>query len=385
MRATIKPFRSITEMNKYFDRIINEAKSSGTNYGQWLTNHPQEVNSIIRVGGNTAIKAYGSPLPLSYDDAKARCTFQNMPLYTRAYDEFLPLLEAIAQKSEAILPTPVMMPNERMLGSFSMDRAGMGLMPRITLYSKKHKQNYTFDKAEKFVTKEGKTALRLKTDKSPLEIVQDTNENGRNKWTTNNKKSFMYKENVEKPNAAVRLFCLIGANWGSDTYWAGLASVIIGLYLESKGYKVNITMAVGIRLTNGMMYEGKMINDGCRFYTVPLKDYADTYDSPTILYYMADSSYFRVKVFEQYMAYAHKKKDGYNENLGYMPSIQEFEESMGDAMRKKYWEKEENVLYYYIGGSEVTSLQKCVGEIERIALDVQRKNAEIIERIKNNM
>jgi hypothetical protein len=377
--ASVLQHKTLYSWMAFWDKEVEKAIADGGDYGRYLsTQHPQRVDADCRAGN---VSWLGEPVPSSYQDAMARNQFLNMELYKNAYEQIQPYLEELAKKSEAIIEDPVLKPNDLELGTFSIDRAMMAIDAIPAFYSKKHKRYYYLDDGEEYIdpkTKEVK--YRLRSDKSELELSQ-LEEDGEKMWYTNNKKSFIYKINSERPNRAVRLFILIGANAGSQTYWAGLTGVIIAQFLESKGYTVCITCVTGVNRGGLRKKTGEYV-EGHRFNMFNLKNYSDTYDTPAMLYPLADMSFFRVRQFGYFMAEQFRFQDRYNSDLGRMPSIDAFETALYDEQKRKNIESEENTLYYFLGGNEVTNIQGAIRNIERIVLDAEQKNKEALERIR---
>jgi hypothetical protein len=364
----------------YWDKVVDQCKASNTDYGNWInTSYPQDVNDRIRSGDRE--NAYGKPTPTSFADAMARNTFLNLPLYNNAYEQIKPYLEGLAKASAAIIEDPVMKPNDLELGVFSIDRAMMAIEATPSFYSKKHDKYYYPDQVEDYKDKKtGETLYRLHEDKSPVELVQ-LEEDGSKVWYTNNKKSFLYKTNVERPANAVRLFVTIGNNWGQDPYWAGLAGVIIAQYLESKGYKVCITCCVVV-VNHGCKLPNGTLGDAFRINMFNLKNYNETYDSESILYPLADASFFRVRVFLYYMAQQWKYGDTYSEGLGYTPDSNSFKKVLDEQIKLRNFEKEKDVLYYHIGGREINNIDQCIDKIKEIVLQAEEANKELLQRIR---
>ena len=382
-KAYILPHKTLYSYMAYWDKVIAEAIADGGDYGRYLRDeHPERVDENCARGD---VGWYGEPCPASYADAMARNKFLNMDLYRNAYEQIKPHLQDLDKKSEAIIETPVLKPNDLELGSFSIDRAMMAIEAVPAFYSHKQNKFYYLNEGEEEVDpKTNKVRYFLRKDrKIELELKQ-LEEDGEKMWYTENKKSFLYKVNMERPNRAIRLFILIGQNAGSSTYWAGLTGVIIAQYLESKGYQVCITCVIGVERFSGVRNKQGVLDAGIRWNYFNLKNYGDTYDSEALLYPLADQSFFRVRQFGYFMAEQFKYRDDYYTGFGTMPSIKDFEDSLNDLEKKREFKKEENSLYYYIGGKEIYSIDTAIQNIERIVLDAEQKNKDAVQRIRAN-
>lgn len=381
--SSILQHKTLYSYMAYWDKVIQDAIADGGRYGRYLRDeHPERVDGDCARGD---VRWLGEPCPASYADAMARNKFLNMDLYRNAYEQIKPHLQDLDKKSEAIIETPVLKPNDLELGSFSIDRAMMAIEATPAFYSPKQKKFYYLDEGEEEIDpKTNKVRYFLRKDrKIELELKQ-LEEDGEKMWYTENKKSFLYKVNMERPNRAVRLFILIGQNAGSSTYWAGLTGVIIAQYLESKGYQVCITCVVGVERYSGMRNKQGVLGNGVRWNFFNLKNYGDTYDSEALLYPLADQSFFRVRQFGYYMAEQFKYQDDFNDGLGSMPKIKDFEDSFLEKIKQREFEKEENALYYFIGGAEVYDIQTALQNIERIVLDAEQQNKDAVQRIRAN-
>lgn len=174
------------------------------------------------------------------------------------------------------------------------------------------------------------------------------------------------------------MFILTGANAGEPTYFAGLCGIITAIYLESKGYAVKITGVLGVSMTINHKGQNQY---GTRFSMIDLKAYDETIDSLSLLYFLADSSFFRVRQFNYYIAQQFKFKDPFDDGLGRMPSVSEFRTMLFDKVKERDIAEEKGVLYYFFGGSEITNMQSAIDQIVSIVCKAENDNREALQRL----
>ncbi len=378
--ATILQFKGMPQYTSYWDKVIADAITTETPYGKWLKAWPADINKQLKLPD--AMKHYGNPVPENYKSAMARNIFLNMPLYNNAYQEIKPFLQQLEKASFAIMPKEEIRPNDLNLGIFSFDRAMMSIAGAPAFYSKKHKKYFLANQVDFKEVKKG-TAISykyfLKSDGSELELKQLV-EDGELQWYSNNKKCFLYKEKVIKPNNGIHLYILVGANWGGDTFWAGIAGMIIAQYLEMRGYNVRITGVFG-----GYLHKAKFNHKeegGYRIDTVELKHYSDTYDSMGLLYVMSDPSFFRIRHFAYLMASQYKYKDGFEPSLGSMLQVEPFKNILSEQQKLKNIATEENTIPFYLGGEEVKDMESTKHFIMEVIMKAEQENKDILDKIR---
>lgn len=273
------------------------------------------------------------------------------------------------------------------------------------------KQMFTLAEYPKAIyrSKAGKFWIPDGADKSKKEIIppgtelwlQQLKKDGDAQWGSSNKKSFLKKEFYKRPSNAVRIFVYIGGNAGQDTYWSGLIATIAAQFLQTKGYSIRITAVIGVASQQGYFNfnykkinespelklwvdpDGTEYNRGARYSYIDIKDYTDTIDSLTLLYLVADPSFFRVRVFEYLTAQQFINKDPLNTGLGRIEENSEFKEAFYSDQKKRNIEEEKNTLYYFLGGRDFLSsrmkINKDTGLPEYTDID------EKIESAKKNL
>ncbi len=390
VRGSILSFKGVNAYCKYWDNLVDKAISENTPYGRGITEQINTTRSRLRQGESQEnIDWYGFPVPSTYEETMDRKQFLNLNLYNNTYEELKPELARLEKLSEGILPKEVIRPTEFEIGIFSLERAMMSIEPIPGLYSKKHKRFYAITEGEPILDKngnekkdkEGRLLFKLNSDGSEA-ILTEFEEDGQKQYGSSNKKSFLKKEKVDRPNRMVRLFVLIGGNAFDKTYYAGLTAIICATFLESKGYAVRITGVIGVTM-GGLKLDGRdgAESYGHRFSTIDLKAYDETMDSLSLLYVTADSSFFRVRQFHYYLAQQYKYNDRLNTGLGSMPSSENFQAVLLDEIKKKNIQEEKDVLYYYFGGNTCVSLDNAKNELIRMVCDAENKNREILQRL----
>jgi hypothetical protein len=399
MNGTILPFKGVHQYCKYWDKELQKAIDSNTEYSNGIDFRINDTTRSLSQGDSVSNRiAYGFPVPTSYQDAMDRKMFLNMELYNNTYEELQPLLANLEKISQGLIPKEVIRPTDLEIGVFSFDRAAMMLEPVPALYCNKNDTFYDMSKGVEVLDSKGehkKTTLVNKETKVKEEfllykitengydaILTQLEEDGVAMFTSSNKKSFLRKEKLPKPDRLVRLFVLTGAIWGNPTYYSGLSAIITAIYLESRGYSVRITGVLGVE--TDILYKGE-VQRGARFSMIDLKAYDETMDSLSLLYVLADSSFFRVRQFNYYLAQQYKFQDPFNSSLGYMPSATTFKSMLFDKIKEKEVASEKDVLYYFFGGTEITNLEQARNEIISIICNAETHNKEALQRLGYEM
>lgn len=384
--GTILSFKGVHQYCEYWDREIQKALDSNSDYSQAILSQISDIRAELERGDNPENRRkYGFPVPTSYDDAMSRRMFLNMQLYNNAYEELRPLLSHLEKISQGLVPKEVIRPTDLEIGIFSFDRAAMSLEPIPALFCKKDGKFYDISKGEELFDSNGvqlkdkEGNLRYKIISNGFDaILTQMEEDGIAMFTSSNKKSFLRKEKLPKPDRLVRLFVLTGANAGYETYYAGLSAIITAIYLESRGYSVRITGVIGV--TMNILYKGSVQN-GSRFSMIDLKGYDETIDSLSLLYVLADSSFFRIRQFDYYLAQQYKYQDPLNTALGSMPDASVFKDMLFDKVKEREIAAEKDVLYYFFGGINITSMEAAKREVISIICNAETHNKEALERL----
>jgi hypothetical protein len=114
---------------------------------------------------------------------------------------------------------------------------------------------------------------------------------------------------------------------------------------------------------------------------IDLKAYDETIDSLSLLYFLADSSFFRIRQFDYYIAQQYKFQDPFNSGLGSMPSVSEFKTMLFDKIKERDIAEEKGVLYYFFGGSEITDIDSAKDQIVSIVCSAENDNREALQRL----
>ena len=367
------------------------------------------------------IDIYGSPLPLNMEDCLKRSDFQDMELFSKRYEELYPYMEELEKRSTALIERPKMIFTDREVGMFSLQRFMMGMRPRMGFYSPsksifidpkmvwwsaKHKKivpdadivrekgkvSYAkdgslLDEKPNIISAEddGTQNHRLLEDDSLVEYKQ-VEEDGVKKYATNNKKVFFLKQHVNRQYKSVRIFVNIGANWGYEMINTGIAAISAAVFLESLGYVVRITGMKTVYFTDGLTNHYNQNKDvsGYRLAIFDLKKYNETLDLRTSLYATADKSCFRVKFFRYMVAEEFDFKDTHHPSLGQSISITETKSLVQSMMKKKELECEEDTLYYFIGGTELQTIDDAKAQIEKIIVESEEENFRALQGLNED-
>jgi hypothetical protein len=383
-KASIEPFRNLTEFIEFYDEKVLQTT------GRYRTlieeNKADADRSLARGVTNDNLQTYGEPVPASYDDAMDRRMFLNMVLYQDKYEELKPTLQSLEQLSNSIIPKPILMPNDRELGTFSLERAMMALEAELGLHDEKKDEWYSLSDGVAILEKNGKPKTNaegynlfyLKDTKTIL-VLKEYEKDGEKQWGSKNKKVFVALEKLPRPKRAIRMFILVGANWGSDTFWGGLTGIIAAQFLEAKGYAIRITGVFGINRHSGLNFKNDgTFENGYRFNFIDLKLYDEPLNSLSLLYLTADPSFFRTRIFSYWYAEQHYRGDEPYSSLGSMPSIDALRGSILTKIKEKEFEEEKDTLYYYFGGTEVTNFAAAEAQLIEMVCDAENANREML-------
>jgi hypothetical protein len=386
-RAKVKYWNNLTEFIEFWDEQV--ALASG-DYRKNIDNKKRDVDAALRRGQSSDnLQAYGEPLPTSFDDAMYRRTFLNKTLYDDKYRELKPILESLEALSNRILPRPVITPNDRELGTFSLERAMMALEAELGLHDEKKDEWYALSDGIPILEKDGKPKTNaegynlfyLKNTKTIL-VLKEFEKDGEKEWGSSNKKVFLAMEKLPRPMKAIRMFVLVGANWGYDTFWAGIVGIIAAQFLESRGYAIRITGVFGLYRGSGMNLDGnKKMSEGYRFNFVELKMYDETMNALSLLYLTADPSFFRARIFTYWHAEQFYHRDTPNSGIGSMPSVDAMRGAILEKFKEKEITQEADTLYYYFGGTECVTFEGAKKQLIEMVCDAENTNREMLIKL----
>lgn len=429
-KATVKLFKGIWEYCSWWDKRVEECIASNTDYARALLERRRSIDKELRKPNPTLYEQkhlldwYGSPVPTSWKDAMDRRTFQNMALFNNLYDKLSPHFQKLEKISNGILPKDMIRPNDKNLGVFSLERALMSPEKILGLWSKKHEKFFYIGEGDEQIDAKGNplrkkvkifeedkeeieaVVFKLKTDGSEAYLTQlsegisysSTGKalSGEAQWSSRNKKSFLYKEKLPRPQRSVRIFIDIGANGDkTELYWAGVGATMISQFLMSKGYAVRIT---AINNTGSTYYmsdmrtapdrpfrfkEGNIYvkSDGYRLNLMDVKGYGEELDTLGLLYPLADASFYRVRCFDYFMAEQWLFGDDMSTGLYSVPNFFDSQVLIEELIKKREIEDEKDTLYYFIGGDATASEQGIKDNLDYIVCDAERRNKEVLEKL----
>lgn len=208
-------------------------------------------------------------------------------------------------------------------------------------------------------------------------------------WGSTNKKSFLYQEKLPKPNNNIRIFVLIGGDcMKTELYWAGIVAVMAAKFLSTKGYSIRVTGCIAIK--SGSAYGGEkkfrfkddlFDGTGYRLDLIDMKSYEEEIDSEGLLYPLADQSFFRIRCFDYFIARYWLYGDQLDTGLSYPLQSLEFENLVRDKIKDREIEQEKDVLYYFIGGNDVTSQHGAEMNLAKIIYCAEKRNRESLIKL----
>lgn len=419
--TNFRAFRSMIDFWEFFDSIpitddrVGDMSWSYAEAKRYIDEHNEK---FIR---NNDTCWLGKPIPTSVQDALGRNRYLRMDDFNTVYrDEIYPRIQELIKNSKAELEFPTISYNDRGFGVFDFSRASLGLVPIYKYYSLKKGEFVQGDEC-KFLSG---VKYKLKEDESPVVIVpklltddkkltkkiyQEVYDGknifdllkkykvrigGTESINSSIKKVYQLKEKKPKPRNAIKIFVQVGYNCNipadnncgsaykyneESTKWTGYAAIGIAEILSSMGYQVSIIAIYGMYIQGGVRIGNDLV-EGMRFFGITLKRFEDTLDTPNLLYYISDASFFRIKIFDVIIKscsyYKEHLSDGLNRScdIAQMKNFVFGEYAKRDKIYKKSGEVDPTapMLYYIL--ADVFSLQELREIILNIASDVVNEN-----------
>ena len=422
----ILQFKNLSHFCKFWDKVVedclNDTSVAGKPYGDAIRQRRQRdeasLSAPVQLTGNPPyddrIDWYGYPVPTSLKEAMDRRTYLNIELYNQKYEELSPFFSRLEKVSMGILPKDVIRPNDKQIGTFSLERAMMSIDKVLRLWSDKHQEFFFINEGEGVLNADGTEkkikvkvkkfegegieeieapVFKLKKDGSEAYLTQyeegftynpktKVREGGSLDWGSNNKSSFLWLEKMPRPNRNVRLFVLVGGNGGlTEPYWGGISAVMVCNFLQSKGYAVRVTAWIEVKHNrNTLNHNGNLIS-GNRISIFDVKPYDEPIDSLGLLYPLADPSFYRIRSFDYFMAEQWKFKDTLNTGLYGSASLNEFRNLIEEAVKSKNIVDEKDVLYYFMGGNDVQSEDGAKRTMIEIICKAENNNKETLIKL----
>ncbi len=387
-----------------FDSIAKERGAGATTGVEW-------TKDIYKHYGQS-VGWYGKPLPTSWEDAVGRDTF----LWYKEYQEFK---DAAKEEFNKLMNTPtfaeLLAPkfiyNDKELGTFSFDKASMGLLPSFHFYSFDKKK--IIEDSDIITNTDGeKTYYTNKNDLKDIitvcykiNIVNESGEIVGEEYIPYNKdveidmeyvnsvgfldvysdvkKSFLYKEEVIRPVNAIRLFIQTDADAGVDAEaykFNGYLACALAEFFDGMGYKTSIVVLFGNRRYDYNQSGRAPIEGGkgIRWASYEAKKFTENLYADKLLYTTCDPTYMRIKTF----LYSHLISDYYgdklNAGIGGSPTIGE---CLGTVLREfKKVDKHTMVMYYMVQLFGGYSSPRTAGEAKTEAL---KRLRELITNVEN--
>ena len=422
----ILQFKNITHYIKYWDKVtedcLNDTSVAGKPYGDAIRrrrvrdeeNLAQPPQMVGDPPYDSRVDWFGFPVPLSVRDAMERTTYLNIGLYDNAYEKLSPFFARLEKISMGILPKPVIRPNDKQIGTFSLERAMMSVDKILRLWSDKHKEFFFINEGVGVLNADGtEKKIKVKVEKfegggfeeveAPVfKLIKDgseayltqyqedftynpktkVREGGNLDWGSNNKASFLWLEKMPRPNRNIRLFVMVGGTAGlTEPYWSGLSAVMICNFLQSKGYAVRVTACIDTKHWGNTLNFNGTLRSGFRVHIFDVKPYDEPINSLGLLYPMADPSFYRIRCFDYFMAEQWLNRDVLNEGLYGCATLSEFKDLIAEAAKARDIVDEKDVLYYFIGGNDTQSEDGAKTNMIRIICQAENQNKETLIKL----
>jgi hypothetical protein len=206
--------------------------------------------------------------------------------------------------------------------------------------------------------------------------------------TSTIKKTYILKEKTPKLKNAIRLFVKLGANCDIlyDTYkWNGYLAVGLEEVLSILGYAVNIVGIYGTNEDINANGDGNLVS-GTRFNAINLKRFDESLDKGGMLYICSDQTFFRLKMFDNYVKEFEYYDDHFDTRFGSSASDGQLKDVIyreygkRDNMWNKKSVRENNCQFLYYIIADVHSEQELSRKILDISLDIINENQEAREK-----
>jgi hypothetical protein len=109
-----------------------------------------------------------------------------------------------------------------------------------------------------------------------------------------------------------------------------------------------------------------------------VKPYDEPIDSLTLLYPLADPSFYRIRCFGYFMAEQWKFKDVLNDQLYGSATLNEFKTLVRSAVKRKDIVQEEDTLYYFLGGTDVQTEEGSKHTMSDIICNAENENKKVL-------
>jgi hypothetical protein len=422
----ILQFKNLTHFCQYWDGVtndcLNDTTATGRPYADAIRsrrqNNDDRLSAPIRLTGDppydSRIDWFGYPVPTSVQEAMDRRAYKNMTLYNEKYEELSPFFGRLEKVSTGILPKAVIQPNDKEIGTFSLERAMMSVDKILRLWSDKHKEFFFINEGVGVMNADGtEKKIKVKVEKfegggleeveAPVfKLIKDgseayltqyeegytynpktkVREGGNLDWGSNNKNSFLWLQKMPRPHRNVRLFVLIGGNGTlTEPFWAGISAVMVCNFLQSKGYAVRVTACIEAKHYGNTLNHNGVFRSGNRISIFDVKPYDEPINSLGLLYPLADPSFYRIRSFDYFMAEQWKFRDVLDTGLYGSADLDEFRNLIDEAVKINDIVEEKDTLYYYIGGNDSQSLEGAKRNMIEIICKAENHNKETLIKL----
>lgn len=286
------------------DELSNRSMPNGLNEFQWR--RWTSMNGVFQEHPDWLGVRDGE----TFDSVWQRKEFTLMADFRDKYENVIePLLKNLSAellKSKAELVEKKLVYNDLELGTFSFDRAAISLVPLFVYFDLSIEEEvsvqnvYDDDGVKKskltknivyWIPKYNDTEKSVRACKKIQEgeniyAIMNTEGLKPKKFTSNVKKSFVYKYEMPKPKKAVRIFVnlMAGGGYTSESLkWTGYAGVAIAKYLEANGFAVSLHGNFGWDEGEGQVY------------SFTAKELGKVSSYSNLLYMLSDPTILRLK------------------------------------------------------------------------------------------
>jgi hypothetical protein len=395
--AHISFFQSYTSLKNTYDNLEENCSDYCKGF---LDATDRDMSNAIR-NKSTSYFPIPDSAPESLEEAKKKTSFNEveMEFYRKFKKEFIDdFIHELKFKTLAEVEADKFMYNDRQLGEFDFAKASAGLNKRFEYYSVKHKKVVPFDEVEITGT-ERNYKYKLKLDGSDVVIREELGFNGKPKFYSTVKKSYLMKEKVKREKNAVRIFLYQGGSGsvsGNGILYPAMTAVALTEILETIGYSVSfisgwdasqhLTKSSAGTAEEKVIYIPELVKNGIynprkggwtegeRYVMFNVKSFEQNLNIPELLYVTASPSLYLWRAWKNMFLTFDKHKDKYVD-IGYLGYFDNWREAIYSAFMPRDVNK--GVIYVTIRNiHSVEDVKERVREVVKYAEAYNRNKRE---------
>lgn len=342
--------------------------------------------------------------PSSFEEMKEKSAFNEvqMEYYRRFKKEFMDdFIREITFKSLAEVEQDKFVYNDRQLGEFDFAKASVGLNKRFEYYSVKHEQVVPMSDVDILPDGKGGFKYQLKMDGSEVIIREELDSQGRPKYFSTVKKSYLMKEKVPREKNAVRIFLYQGGSGrvgGDGILYPAMTAIALTEILEQIGYSVSFIAGwdASQRLnargaSSGFESDETKVRTGIynprkrgweqgeRYIMYSIKNFNENLNVPELLYLTADPALYLWEAFRYMHMLLDISGDKYV-NVGYLGSVDNWEQAVYSSFMPKDVNK--GVIYITIKGiSSIDAVRNRIKDTIKYVEEVNRAAREELRQV----